>query len=104
MKLKKSIVGPGDTYIAKPPEETKNSIYYYLGGYSGKKYFYVYYKGDTFEKEDGVSLRVFDYDGNPIIEYSFETLPAHPFVVDEDHGYIYAYDQKNENYFLRYKL
>ena len=104
MKLKKSIVSPGDTYIAETIKEAKNSIYYYLGGYAGKKYFYIYYKGDTFEKEDGVTLRTFDYDGNPVIEYSFDILPAHPFVVDEDNGYLYAYDNKGEKYFLRYKL
>lgn len=103
MKLKKSIKGPGEEYITNSFDNIKNSIYYYLGGYAGERFFYLFYKGGTLNDED-IKLRVFNYDGEPVCEYSFDIFPGHPFVVDENNSYLYAYDHKNEGHFLRYKL
>ncbi len=42
----------------------------------GKKYFYALYVG---HKEDdnflGRTLEVYDYEGNPIIKYTFDIIP-----------------------------
>lgn len=103
MKLRKSIVGPGETYIGDPYSNTNNSKLYYSGVYSGKRYFYTY--NDFNAKRTGeCKLQVFDYDGNPVVEYTFDIIPANPMVVDEENGYIYSFNYRHEDYLLRYKL
>ena len=90
------------------PEIIANDIeditYHYLNVYAGKKYFYALYVG---HKEDdnflGRTLEVYDYEGNPIIKYTFDIIPFY-FVVDEENGYIYATNAHYEDYLLRYKL
>ena len=48
-------------------------------------------------------MEVYDYEGNPIIEYTFDIIPFY-LAVDEQNGYIYATNSNYEDYLLRYKL
>lgn len=100
LSLKKSIVGPGEIQINR--ENWKETKYYYYGLYAGKKYLYALNKSTTADKNG--TLQVFDYNGNPITEYTFDIFPGNPFVVDETNRYIYAYNHDYEDYFLRYKM
>jgi hypothetical protein len=90
-------------------------IVHYQAAYAGKNYFYTLYNQRgraTYQRNDFVaeadfvasqSLEVYDYDGNPIAEYTFkETIDL--FTIDEKNGKIYAYNGINEDYFLRYNL
>ena len=85
----------------------KEITHHYLNTYAGKKYFYAMHAGHAFNGQtigySGQSLEVYDYEGNPIIKYTFDIIPFQ-FVVDEDNGYIYAHNGNYEDYLLRYKL
>lgn len=87
-----------------PIDDLENITYHYFNIYAGKKYFYVIYAGrkenDNFYDR---TMEVYDYKGNPIIEYTFDIIPFY-FVVDEENGYIYATNSNYEDYLLRYKL
>lgn len=102
MELKKQILAPGETHIDKNSWEQTNT--YYLSAYAGKKYFYAVNVSRQGAEKEKYSLLVFDYDGNPVAEYSFDINLYAPFVVDEENGYIYSYNSQYEDYLLRYKL
>ena len=84
--------------------DDESIMYHYLSIYTGKNFFYVIYAGHK-EKDDFSvrTLEVYDYDGNPVIKYTFDIIPFH-FVVDEENGYIYGHNSNYEDYLLRYKL
>lgn len=97
-------IGDGKRYPKVSVGDNGNITYHYFNVYAGKKYFYALYVG---HKEDDHffdrSLEVYDYEGNPIAEYTFDIIPFY-FVVDEENGYIYATNANYEDYLLRYKL
>ncbi len=65
---------------------------YYWNLYAGKDYFYALYGGsNNSENVKNSALEVFDYDGNPIAKYKFDTVP-YLFVVDEAKNIIYGYN------------
>ena len=82
----------------------ENITYHYLNVYAGEKYFYAMYVGHR-ENENFLdrTLEVYDYEGNPIIRYTFDIVPFY-FAVDEKRGYIYATNSNYEDYLLRYRL
>ena len=85
-------------------KDRENITWQYFNVYAGKKYFYALYVGHK-ENENFFdrTLEVYDYNGNPIIQYSFDIIPFY-FAVDEDNGYIYATNSNYEDHLLRYKL
>lgn len=97
-------INDGKRYPKVSINDRGNVTYHYFNVYAGKKYFYALYVG---HKEDDHffdrSLEVYDYEGNPIIKYTFDIVPFY-FVVDEKNGYIYATNTNYEEYLLRYKL
>ncbi len=97
-------IDDGKQYSKVAVNDFENITYHYFNIYAGKKYFYVIYVG---HKEDDNffdrTLEVYNYEGNPIIKYTFDIIPFY-FVVDEDNGYIYATNANYEDYLLRYKL
>lgn len=99
LKLKKSILGPGEPEIISG--DLKNSKAFTVNTHAGKKYFYTTYEKSKDRKE--FVLRVHNYNGNPVAEYSFDIFP-HQYTIDEENGYIYGYNSNFENYFLRYKI
>lgn len=102
-KLAKRI-GDGKRYPKVSVGDAGNITYHYFNVYAGRKYFYALYVG---HKEDDHffdrSLEVYDYEGNPIVKYTFDIIPFY-FVVDEENGYIYATNANYEDYLLRYEL
>jgi hypothetical protein len=67
---------------------------------AGKNYFYAL---TTRDNSKMIDMEVFDYEGNSVMKYSFDTYPS-LFIVDEENNYMYGYTEKHEDYFLRYKL
>jgi len=101
-------IGDGVKYPKPTPGDLSSVAYLYIGLYAGEKYFYascIYDDGKRLE--EGVSrprfLEVFDYDGNPIMKYSFDISPI-LFVVDEKNGKIYGFNEEYEDKLLRYNL
>ncbi len=56
--------------------DIEDITYHYLNVYAGEEIFYALYVG---HKEDdnflGRTLEVYDYEGNPIIKYTFDIIP-----------------------------
>ena len=71
----------------------------------GEKFFYAVSPRSVTSKiaEQGLSVEVFDYNGGPVIRYSFDISPT-CMVVDERNGYIYGYNYQYPESLLRYKL
>lgn len=95
----------GEKYAKVEVSNFENITYHYINVYAGKKYFYVIYVGHK-EGDDNFfdrTMEVYDYEGNPIIEYTFDIIPFY-LAVDEQNGYIYATNSNYEDYLLRYKL
>jgi len=104
MKLKTRI--SDDKKYPKPTKGDFSSlVYHYVGLYAGEKYFYALYDG--IKKEAGVKtsllLEVYDYKGNPVIQYSFDIHPV-LFVVDEKNGKIYGFNEEYQDYLLKYDM
>ncbi|MDR0427812.1 MAG: TolB-like 6-bladed beta-propeller domain-containing protein [Dysgonamonadaceae bacterium] len=104
LKLKTRI-SDGEKYPKPAPGDFSSLIYHYIGLYAGEKYFYALYDGEDRKTvlKPSAFLEVYDYDGNPIIKYSFDILP-YLFVVDEDNGKIYGFNNEYEDNLLRYDL
>lgn len=102
-KLHKRI-GDGKRYPKPSIKDPENITYHYFNVYAGEKYFYALYVGHK-ENENFLdrTLEVYDYEGNPIIRYTFDIVPFY-FAVDEKRGYIYATNSNYEDYLLRYRL
>ena len=101
LTLKKRVSGSGKIHIDKDNwQETKR---YYTTGYAGKKFFYVFNrsKGDL---DNNFVIQSFTYDGEPVIQYTFNINPGTPFIVDEEYGYLYSFNYQYGEYLLRYKL
>jgi hypothetical protein len=103
LKLVKKI-DDGKRYPAVTVYDDENIVYHYLNVYAGKKYFYVIYDGHKLNGNfSHRTLEVYDYKGNPKIEYTFDIVPF-LFAVDEESGYIYGCNSNYENCLLRYRL
>lgn len=97
-------ISDGNKYPAPSIRDAKNITYHYFNVYAGSKYFYALYMGHKADENfSDRTLEVYDYDGNPIVKYTFDIIP-HYFAVDEKEGYIYATNSNYEDYLLRYKL
>lgn len=105
LKLKKRIIGD---YEYVKPSNPMTDIYQYVNVVGTGKYFYVLYNGFSPEESATKSsiIEVYDYAGNPVVEYSFDFSPSTEFCVDEKNGMIYSYRSQNGNqdFLLRYKL
>ena len=105
LALKKRIIG---NYKYVKPSNPMTDIYYYVNVIGTDKYFYAMYCGLPYQesKENTNTLEVYDYEGNPIIKYSFDFSPSTEFCVDEKNGMIYSYKSQNGNqdFLLRYKM
>ena len=101
LKLKTRI-SDGKKYPKPTPGDFSQVTFHCIGLYAGEKYFYALYNG---KKEAGVNrvrfLEVYDYEGNPVMKYSFDIYPQ-LFVVDEKEGKIYGYNEEYEDKFLKY--
>jgi hypothetical protein len=88
-------------------ETFEENIPQYQGIYAGEKYFYALYnnKGCKFNTvyPGSQSIEVFDYDGNAIVEYTFDNLIS-LFAIDEVNNVLYAYDETKEDFILKYNL
>lgn len=102
-KLHKRI-SDGKHYPKPSIQDPENITYHYFNVYAGEKYFYALYVGHK-EHENFLdrTLEVYDYEGNPIIRYTFDIVPFY-FAVDEKRGYIYATNSNYEDYLLRYRM
>lgn len=97
-------ISDGNKYSKPSIRDAENITYHYFNVYAGSKYFYALYVGHKVgENFSDRTLEVYDYDGNPIVEYTFDIIP-HYFAVDEENGYIYATNSDYEDYLLRYKF
>ena len=102
LKLKKSITGPGEVKIGRL--DFSNTNYYYVNVIASKNRFYTVKKiGDKAAEKHRYAMQVFDNDGNPIVEYTFD-IPPGAFAVDEQRGYIYSFNGYYQDYLMRYKL
>lgn len=97
-------IDDGKRYPKIVINDEDNITWQYFNVYAGKKYFYALHVGHK-ENENFFdrTLEVYDYDGNPIIKYTFDIIPFY-YAIDEDNGYIYATNAHYEDYLLRYKL
>jgi len=104
LKLKTTI-SDGKKYPKPIPIDFESLTFHYVRIYAGEKYFYALYNGikKTTSVEPSRFLEVFDYEGNPIVKYSFD-IPPFLFVVDEKNGKIYGFNENYEDYLLRYSL
>ena len=104
LELNKRII---DKYNFKNPiiNDNENNTEHYINIISGKKYFYALHRGKSSKNTTFNTdiIEVFDYNGNPILKYSFDISPQ-IFIVDEENRYMYGYNNKYEDYILRYKL
>lgn len=98
LTLYKSIIGDYQPQKIRIGDFENNKIYY-LNVVAGKNCFYALCKGE----DEKVFLEVFDYEGDSKARYSFDIVP-YQFEVDEERGYIYGYNDKLEDYFLRFRL
>ena len=102
LKLKKSVIGPGKTQIEQGSSGTTTR--YYIYPFATESRFYLLKAAkDRKPDEYKVTMQVFDNDANPVVEYTFDIGPG-AFVVDEDNGYIYSFNELYEDFLLRYKL
>ena len=87
------------------PGDFSSVVYHYVGLYTGEKYFYALYDGNKSDSRDNCSfvLEVYDYNGDPIIKYSFD-IPPMLFVVDEKYGKIYGYNEEYADSLLWYNI
>jgi hypothetical protein len=103
LKLKTRI-SDGKSYPKPAPGDFSSLVYHYVGLYAGEKYFYALYDGgNEAVLKPPPFLEVYDYEGNPIIKYSFD-IPPHLFVVDEDRGKIYGFNHGYEDGLIWYDL
>lgn len=77
----------------------KNTTYYYTHLVAGKDYFYALCKGN----KNDYHMEVFDYKGKSISKYQFDLSPF-LFDIDEVNHCIYGYNNKYEDYFLKYNF
>ena len=100
-------ISDGKKYSKPTLGDFSSITYQYVGLYAGEKYFYALYDGNQRESESGGKssrfLEVYDYDGNPIMKYSFDIHP-NLFVVDERNSNIYGFNDEYQDYLLRYNM
>jgi hypothetical protein len=100
---KKTVITDGRKY-PKPDLKSNENPACYMNIYAGINYFYALcMNNDSHGSQADYLLEVFDYEGNPIIKYTFDIAPS-LFVVDEDRGHIYGYSHMYEDYLLRYDM
>lgn len=85
-----------------------NVISCYANIYISDKYIYTLYRGQTrtqYKENDysGDTIEVFDFEGTPIVKYSFDKSPV-LFVVDEANRKLYGYNSIFENKIFVYNL
>jgi len=102
LKLKTRI-GDGVKYPKPTPGDFSSVTYHYVGLYTGERYFYALYDGKLGGVNRSLFLEVYDYDGNPVMKYSFDIHPI-LFVVDERNGKIYGFNEEYEDNLLRYNI
>jgi hypothetical protein len=97
----------GEHHPVQINEIFEENIPQYQGVYAGKKYFYALYnkKGCKFNHIEPASqlIEVFDYNGNAVIEYTFDDYIC-LFAIDEINNVLYAYDETQEDFILKYDL
>ena len=103
LKLKKSIIGPGQ--VKNGRLDSRHTNYYYVNVVATRSRFYAVKeaKNKSPENKHKYTLQVFDNHGNPVVEYAFD-IPPGTFTVDELRGYIYSFNGNYQDYLLRYKL
>lgn len=99
--LKKSIVGePKNNAIRSDGNEN----IYYLYAYPGKEKFYFLRLGkNKAAGTDGKTLEVYDNEGKPLINYTFDISPT-GFIVDEKSNVVYGWSSEYEDGILKYDL
>lgn len=57
-------------------------------------------------KENTNTLEVYDFNGKPIIKYSFDFSPSTEFCIDEKNAMIYSYKSRdgNQDFLLKYNI
>jgi len=102
----RNINGKKFAHYFKSDEGKNNLIYYYKNIDSSSKFIYALFYGKsrsnkTLEK-DKVELRVFDWQGKPIVKILIQD-PINEISIDEINGFIYAVDNENDK-LLRYDI
>jgi hypothetical protein len=97
---RKAVITDGRKY-PKPDLGSRDNPVYYVNMYAGTRQFYALCRENGRNGRDEYSLEVFDYEGNPVIRYTFDTAPF-LFAVDEDNGQIYGYSSRHEDDLLKY--
>lgn len=80
-----------------------NLYYQYVNLIAGKKYLYAVYFGRKSKDTSKDKIEVYDYQGNPIIEYEFDIMPW-LFVVDEENQMMYGFNGNHQDYLLSYEM
>ena len=104
INLVKQITG---IYKQKPVDlnDFNSNVQHYANIVAGKKYFYALYLGIP-RKDRTVNndvIEVFDYEGNPIVRYTFNITPQ-IFVIDENNKMLYGFSYFYQDYLLRCNL
>lgn len=82
----------------------ENVRYHYINLVAGNKYFYALYSGENNQGDSrGNKIEVYDYNGNPILEYLFD-IPPLLYTIDEENKMIYGFSNFHEDYLLSYKM
>jgi hypothetical protein len=106
LKLK-TVITDNKKYPKPIVRDIKNTMHHYMNIVAGKDFFYAMYHGVNGNVgADTDVIEVYDYEGNAVKKYSFDSADTFPylFVVDESKGYIYGYNQRQEDYLLRFPL
>jgi len=105
LKLK-TVIGDTNNKVNIVEGDFNNVRYHYVNLVAGEKYFYALYSGHN-NQEDPTGrknkIEVYDYDGNPIIEYTFD-IPPLLYTIDEKNQMIYGFNNFYEDYLLSYKM
>ena len=104
LRLKKRITGIYDDQHIDLDDFDSN-VQHYTNIVAGEKYFYALYRGRP-RKERTINsdvIEVFDYDGNPVVKYTFEICPQY-FTIDESNNVLYGFSFDFEDYILRCSL
>lgn len=105
LKLK-TVIGNSNNKVNIIEKDFSKVKYHYVNLVAGEKYFYALYSGqNNQENPTGANnkIEVYDYDGNPIIEYRFD-IPPLLYTVDEKNQMIYGFNNYFEDYLLSYKM
>ena len=100
-----TVLTDNESYDPPAPSEPQGIVRQYYNIIAGDKRFYALSpsKRKDEDSEGKTLMEVFDYKGNPVGKYEFDTF-LNPCIIDEKRGYVYGYSSVYPDSFLKYKL